>query len=70
VAKAGLPKEIRLHDVRHSVATTLLREGVDAKVVSAMLGHSTVAFTQDQYQHVLRGMTEAAADALDQALGG
>lgn len=70
VAKAGLPKEIRLHDVRHSVATTLLRQGVDPKIVSAMLGHSTVAFTQDQYQHVLKGMTAAAADALDHALGG
>lgn len=70
VTKAKLPKAIRLHDVRHSVATTLLREGVDPKIVSAMLGHSTVAFTQDQYQHVLKSMTSAAADALDQALGG
>ncbi len=68
--QAGMPAGMRLHDVRHSVATTLLAQGVDAKVVSAMLGHSTVSFTQDQYQHVLKGMTSAAADALDQAMGG
>ena len=69
-ARAGLDPATRLHDLRHAVATTLLREGVDPKIVSAMLGHSTVSFTQDQYQHVLKGMTSAAADALDQALGG
>jgi site-specific recombinase XerD len=51
------------------VATTHLREGVDPKIVSAMLGESTVSFTQDQYQHVLKGMTSAAAEALDQAIG-
>lgn len=68
-AAAKMPPGMRLHDVRHSVATTLLAEGVDPKIVSAMLGHSTVSFTQDQYQHVLKGMTSAAADALDQALG-
>jgi integrase len=70
VAAAGLPQETRLHDIRHSVATTLLRSGVDAKIVSSMLGHSTVSFTQDQYQHVIRSMTAPAAEALDAALGG
>lgn len=68
--KAGLPDGVRLHDLRHGAATTLLAKGVDPKIVSAMLGHSTVSFTQDQYQHVLRAMTSPAADALDQALGG
>ena len=69
VIKAELPAGIRLHDVRHGVATELLKQGVDPKIVSAMLGHSTVSFTQDQYQHVLRSMTAPAAEALNRALG-
>jgi site-specific recombinase XerD len=55
VRAAELPYGIRLHDMRHAVATMLLKEGVDPKSVSAMLGHSTVSFTQDQFQHVLKG---------------
>lgn len=47
---AGLPS-IKLHSARHSTATLLMELGVDAKVISAILGHSTVAVTQ-AYQHV------------------
>jgi integrase len=37
---AGLPP-IRLHDLRHSVASILLAQGVHPKVVSEQLGHAT-----------------------------
>jgi integrase len=67
--KAGLPDGVRLHDVRHGVATAMLAEGVDTKLVSAVLGHASAAFTADQYQHALKGMTKAATSALDEALG-
>jgi integrase len=60
VKLTGVPK-IRFHDVRHSHATNLLAAGVDAKIVSARLGHSKVAFTMDKYQHVVGGMDEDAA---------
>jgi integrase len=69
VARAGLPTGIRLHDVRHGVATAMLANGVDTKIASAVLGHSSAAFTADQYQHVLKGMTAAATSAIDDALG-
>ena len=69
-AKAEMPAGMRLHDLRHGAATILLREGVDVKIVSNLLGHSSSSFTRDAYMHVLAGMTEGAADALDQALGG
>jgi integrase len=69
VAKAGLPARLRLHDVRHGVATAMLANGVDTKIASAVLGHSSAAFTADQYQHVLRGMTSSAITAIDNALG-
>lgn len=61
-------KSLRFHDLRHGHATHLLRAGVPLKVVSARLGHGTVAITGDLYQHVLAGMDEQAADALDAAL--
>jgi integrase len=48
VDRAGLPP-ITLHDVRHTYATMSLRAGVNPKIVSARLGHATVAFTLDTY---------------------
>jgi integrase len=69
VERAGLPA-MRLHDLRHSVATTLLVAGVHPKIVSEALGHSSVAFTMDQYQHVLPTMGEQVAAAIETALGG
>lgn len=59
--KAGLPK-VRLHDLRHTHATLLLKAGVPLKVVSERLGHASPAFTMAVYQHVLPGMQRDAAD--------
>lgn len=58
--EAGLPR-IRLHDARHTVATLMLKAGEVTKVVTERLGHSTTAYTQDAYQHVLPGMQRDAA---------
>jgi integrase len=59
-ARAGVPK-IRLHDVRHTHGTLLIKAGVPVKVVSERLGHGNPAFTIDTYQHVLPGMQAEAA---------
>lgn len=69
VDRSGLPR-MRLHDLRHAHATTLLVAGVHPKVVSEALGHSSVAFTMDTYQHVLPTMGEQVAAAIETALGG
>jgi integrase len=58
--RAGLPP-IRLHDLRHSVASILLAQGVHPKVVSEMLGHATIALTLDTYSHVIPSLQEEAA---------
>jgi integrase len=58
---AGVPP-IRLHDLRHTHATLMLKHGVPLKVVSERLGHSTPAFTMAVYQHVLPGMQRDAAN--------
>ena len=43
-------------------------QGVHAKVVSEMLGHSNIGITLDLYSHVLPNMQRAAADAMSKAL--
>jgi integrase len=63
----GLP-EVRLHDLRHGFASALLKAGVNVKVVSEALGHSRTAFTMDVYVHVLPGMGQQVAAAIEEAL--
>lgn len=61
VEGAGVPR-IRFHDLRHTHATLLLKAGVNPKVVSERLGHSSVTFTLDTYAHVIPGMQPEAAE--------
>jgi integrase len=63
---AGL--NVRFHDLRHTCASLMLLAGVHPKIVSEMLGHSTVAITLDVYSHVTPGLQEAAAKSLDSVL--
>jgi integrase len=66
--RAGLPPNTRFHDLRHTCATLLLSRNVNPKIVSEMLGHSSIAITLDTYSHVLPDMQEKAAKALEEAL--
>ncbi|NPV44790.1 MAG: site-specific integrase, partial [Firmicutes bacterium] len=63
--KAGLPTDIRLHDLRHTYATLLLKRGVPAKIVQELLGHSTITITLDLYSHVTLEMQKLAAESLN-----
>jgi integrase len=65
---AGLP-HATLHSLRHAHASLLLSQGVHVKVLSERLGHASVSFTMDVYGHLLPGMQEKAAEAIDAALG-
>jgi integrase len=56
------------HIARHSAATLLLSRGVHPKIVSEMLGHSTVAITLDVYSHVTPAMHREAARVMDDLL--
>lgn len=62
--KAGLP-EIRLHDLRHTHATMLFSAGVNLKLVSDRLGHTTTGITADIYAHVLPRMRDEVAATVD-----
>ena len=47
--ETGLP-DLRFHDLRHTFATHALANGVDAKTLSGILGHTKASFTVDTYQ--------------------
>lgn len=67
--RVGLPKNTRFHDLRHTCATLLLRQGVRAKYVQELLGHADISLTLNVYSHVLPDMGDAAAGAMDAAIG-
>jgi integrase len=60
---AALPR-IPLHGLRHTYATMALSSGVNSRIVSGRLGHSTVALTLDIYSHVLPQADQDAADRI------
>lgn len=69
VKRAPVPS-IRLHDLRHTHASLLLAAGVNPKVVSERLGHSSVSFTLDTYAHVMPGMQPEAAALFERLVFG
>jgi len=62
----NFPK-VRFHDLRHSSATIALAAGVDLKLVSERLDHTTIAITADLYLHPDQTMHEAAAAKINDA---
>jgi integrase len=69
VKRASLPQTLRFHDLRHTCATLLLRQGVNPKFVQELLGHADISLTLNTYSHVLPDMGDAAAGGMDAALG-
>lgn len=67
VRRAGLDG-VRLHDLRHTHATLMLKQGIHPKVVQERLGHSNIGVTLDTYSHVVPGMGKAAALSFADAL--
>ena len=59
--RAGLTTT-RLHDLRHTAATTLLVAGVDVRTVAGVLGHASPSITLSTYAHL---MPEAQREAID-----
>jgi integrase len=58
------------HELRHSAASLLIAQGVPLKVVSELMGHSSITVTADIYAHVLAPAKDDAAAAMERALDG
>ncbi|PLS86612.1 MAG: site-specific integrase [Actinobacteria bacterium] len=65
--RAGL-SGFTFHSLRHTCATLLCSKNVNPKIVQEMLGHATISQTMDTYSHVMPGMGDVAATALEEAL--
>ena len=63
----GLP-HIHPHAFRHTVASTLIYNGVDVVTVAKRLGHSRVSTTEDLYAHAIAEADANASDVIADAL--
>jgi len=61
---AGLAP-IGLHEARHTFASMMIAAGVNAKSLSAYLGHASIRITLDRYGHLMPGSEDEAAGLLD-----
>jgi integrase len=68
--KAAGVRDARLHDARHTAATLLLQQGVPARVVMDILGHSQISLTLGTYSHVVPELAQEAAERMGKALWG
>ncbi|MEU7994352.1 tyrosine-type recombinase/integrase [Micromonospora sp. NPDC049060] len=67
IRQAGL-RQVRLHDLRHTAASVLLAQGVPARVVMEVLGHSQISVTLNIYAHVAPEIAREAASRMEGAL--
>jgi integrase len=65
--RANLP-QIRFHDLRHTCATLLFSRNVHPKYVQELLGHANISITLDRYSHVIPGMGDHTARAMEDVL--
>jgi integrase len=63
--RAKITRRLRLYDLRHRFATTLLENGADLKSVSQLLGHKTVLMTLQTYMHVSSDLKRQAISMLE-----
>jgi site-specific recombinase XerD len=56
-----------VHDLRHTAASLMIRQGATVLAVSTTLGHKSAAMTLDRYGHLWPDDLDALAERLDQA---
>lgn len=67
--RAGVRK-VRFHDLRHTCASLLHKQGADARMIMEVLGHSSIRVTMDIYTFVRLDSQRTAIDRVDDALRG
>ena len=61
---AGIKNQVTFHGLRHTFATRAIEMGVDAKTLSALLGHSDVTVTLSRYTHISEQQKRNAMDII------
>ena len=67
VRRAAGIEDVRLHDLRHTMASHAVMNGVPVPVVSRLLGHSNVQMTL-RYAHLADRDIEAAAERVGRTM--
>ena len=62
--RAEIPRQ-RFHNLRHSAATLMLAQGVEAPAIMAVLGHSHISTTINLYAHVMPEVKRDAANRME-----
>ena len=65
IAKAAGIAPTRLHNCRHTAATTLIADGTDIASVSGVLGHASPQMTLGVYAHALPDKVAGASKRLE-----
>lgn len=63
--KLGLPKGVRFHSFRPTNATILAEHNINPKKIQLWLGHSSAAFSLNQYVHATQTMQIGISDAIE-----
>lgn len=68
IARKAAISTTRLHDLRHTAATTLLLAGVDIRTAAGVLGHASPTVTLSTYAHLMPEAQRKAVDLLGERL--
>jgi integrase len=60
----------RVHDLRHTAASLMLKNGMSVFEVAQVLGHSSTKMVEQTYGHLYESHLQQKVDALDSILGG
>ena len=68
VAKAGIDRHVRVHDLRHTCGSLMHQNGVASKEIQEVLGHEDIQTTLNLYVHTNSEMLRNATDTLYKAI--
>jgi integrase len=61
----GFPAGLRFHDLRHTCAAILIRQGWSPKAIQDRLGHASIRTTLDRYGHLFEGHDSELLERLE-----
>lgn len=68
--KAAEVQKIRFHDLRHTYASILIKQGENIKYIQSQLGHATPTVTLNVYAHLMDSSNQEAACRLENTVFG